>query len=306
MNLTKNPWGFYLKKLSGIEIDTNYNLDSLHIFLSENMNEVIKSPWPTPKNRVQISNTFDISPLIKSLNRNQEYFILLLSQSGVTLYNAVNDGITNEIMNEDFPFSENSHYVTDQDKRSDSKIMDNMVREYFNKVDKAVIKLYNETGLQCVVICTEDNYSRLMQMADKPEIYHGHADIDYNKTDTYHISKQGWEIIEALQNRRRAEAINDLKEASGHDNVLTDLQEIYQASIDGRGELLMVHEDYTQPVCMTSDRTFELATDKTKPDVTDDITSIIALKVLTQKGRVFFTAQDEIKDFGMIALLTRY
>ena len=96
---------------------------------------------------------------------------LLLSQSGVTLYNAVNDGISNEIKNDDFPFSENSHYVTDHDKRSDSKLMDNMVREYFNKIDKAVMKMYNETGLHCVVICTEDNYSRLMQVADKPAIY---------------------------------------------------------------------------------------------------------------------------------------
>ena len=302
----KRPAAPLLEKLSKIEIDENYNLDSLHIFLSNDMYEVIKSPWSAPKNMVQISDTFAIRPLIKSLNRSEEYFILLLSQSGVTLYNAVNDGISNEIKNDDFPFSENSHYVTDQDKRSDSKLMDNMVREYFNKVDKAVMKMYNEAGLHCVVICTEDNYSRLMQVADKPAIYHGYADIDYNKTDTHHIAKQGWETVKALQHKKRTEAISELKEAVGHGNVLTDLQEIYQASIDGRGDLLIVYEDYAQPVCMTSDRTFELAADKTKPGVIDDITSNIAQEVLSKKGRVLFTGQDEIKDLGNIALLTRY
>ena len=71
----KKPVESLLEKLSAIEIDENYNLDSLHIFLSNNMNDIIKSPWSTPKNRVQISDTFDISPLIKSLNRSEEYFI---------------------------------------------------------------------------------------------------------------------------------------------------------------------------------------------------------------------------------------
>jgi len=302
----KRPVASLLEKLSAIEIDANYNLESLHIFLSNNTKEIMKLPWSTQKNSVQISDSFGIRSLIKSLNRSEEYLILLLSQNGVTLYNAVNDGISNEIKNDDFPFLENPYYVIDHEKRSDSKTMDNMVREYFNKVDKAVVKMYNETGLNCIVICTEDNYSRLMQVADKPTIYHGYANIDYNKTDTHHFAKQGWEIVKHLQHNRRAEAISEIKEAAGHGNVLTDLQEIYQASIDGRGDLLMVYEDFAQPVHMTSKRTFKLETDTTKPDVIDDITSNIAWEVLSKKGRVFFTRQDEIKDLGKIVLKTRY
>jgi len=302
----KKPVESLLEKLSAIEIDANYNLDSLHIFLSNYMNVVIKSPLGTPENRVQISDRFDISPLIKSLNRSEEYLILLLSQSGVSLYNTINDGISNEIKNEDFPFSENTHYVTDHDKRSDSKLMDNMVREYFNKVDKAVIKIFNETGLHSVVICTEDNYSRLMQVANKPAVYLGLVNIDYNKTDTHHIAKHAWELVESTLLKRRTDAINEIKEAMGQDKVLTDLQEIYRASIDGRGELLMVNEDFAQPVSMKNDRTFELATDISKPDVIDDITGQIAREVLIKKGRVFYTKQNEINDLGKIALLTRY
>lgn len=304
----KRPVTSLLDRLSAIEseIDVNYNLDSLHIYLSNDTQEVIKSTWPISENGVHISDTFDIRSLIKSINRSEEYFILLLSQSGVTLYKAMNDGITHEIMNDDFPFSENQHYVTDHEKRSDSKIMDGMVRQYFNKVDRAIVKIYNETPAHFVVICTEDNYSRLMQVTDKPAIYHGYAHIDYNNISTHHIAKQAWEIIKALQHNRRVEAINEIKEAVGQGLVLTDLQEIYQASIDGRGDLLMVHQDFAQPVLMTSDRTFEFVTDKTSPNVIDDITSNIAWDVLSKNGRVFFTTQDEIKDIGRIVLKTRY
>ncbi len=304
----KRPVLSLLEKLSGIEseIDVNYHLDSLHIYLSNDTKEIIKSTWPANENGVHISDTFDIRSLITLYNRSEEYFILLLSQSGVTLYHAINDGISKEITNDDFPFSENQHYLTDHEKRSESKLMDNMVREYFNGVDKAVVKMYNETGSHVVVICTEDNYSRLMHVADKPAVYIGYANIDYNHITTHHLAKQGWEIVKDLQHQRRAAAISEIKEAVGKGNVLTDLQEIYQASIDGRGDLLMVHQDFAQPVHMTSDRTFELATDATKPGVLDDITSHIAWEVLSKNGRVFFTSQDEIKDLGKMVLKTRY
>ncbi|MFN5538545.1 MAG: hypothetical protein ACK481_00580 [Candidatus Melainabacteria bacterium] len=304
----KKPVSLLLEKLSAIEseIDVKYNLESLHIFLSNDTKEIIRSSWPTKENGVHISDTFDISSLIKSLNRSEEYFILQLSLGGVKLYNAINDGIINEITNDDFPFPENQHYVADNERRSESKIVDNMVREYFNEVDKALVKIYKETGLHCVVICTEDNYSRLMHVADKATIYLGYANIDNNKTDTHHLAKQGWEIVKALQHKRRVEAISEIKEAVGQGNVLTDLQEIYQASIDGRGDLLIVHQDFAQSVLMTGDRTFELATDTAKPNVIDDITSTIAWGVLSKNGRVFFTMQDEIKDLGEIVLKTRY
>lgn len=304
----KRPAASLLEKLSTIdkEIDLNHNLDSLHIYLSNDTKEIVRTAWPVNENSVHISNTFAVRSLIKAYNRSEEYLILLLSQSGVILYEALNDGITNEIKNDDFPFAENKHYNTNPDKASDSKHLDDLVREFLNKVDKAVVKVHQDTGLHCVVICTEDNYSRLMQVADKPGLYHGHENIDYNNTPPHHLAKQGWKMIKELQQKRRIEALSEMKEAVAHGVVLTDLQEIYQAAIDGRGELLIVHQSFAQPVKMTGDRTFDLVTDNSHHEVIDDITSNIAWEVLSKKGRVVFTELDEIKDLGEIVLKTRY
>lgn len=297
-----------LERLSSIgsEIDENYNLDSLNIFLSNDTTEVIRSAWPVTKNAVHISETFDLRSLIKTFNRSEEYFVLLLSQSGVHLYHALNDGITTEARNEDFPFAENKHYNTYADKGSDSKHLDDLVREFLNRVDKAAVNIHNEKGLNFVVICTEDNYSRLLQVADRPSIYLGHAHVDYNNITTHHLAKQSWEVVKALQESRITEAINEMNQAVGKGNVLTDLQEIYQAAMDGRGELLIVHQDFAQPVLMTGDRTFDIVTDTKQPNVIDDITSDIAWDVLSKNGRVFFSSGDEIKNFGTIVLKTRY
>lgn len=304
----KRPVASLLEKLESVsaEIDVNYNLDSLHLFLSNDTKEIVKSSWNTSNEGVHISDSFAVRPIIKSFNRSESYLVMLLSQSGVQLYEALNDEIISEVRNDDFPFSENRHYNTHSDKGSDPKHLDDLVREFLNKVDKALVKVHNETDLNCVVICTEDNYSRLQQVADKPSVYLGYAAIDYNNTATHQIVKQSWETIQGLQQQRRTNAIEEMKEAVAQSKVLTDLQEIYQASIDGRGELLIVHQDFSQAVLMKDERTFDIIDDATTPNAIDDITSNIAWEVISKKGKVFFTTQNEIKDLGKIVLKTRY
>ncbi len=297
-----------LEKIDNIdkEIDVNYNLDSLHIFLSNSTKEIIKSPWKIAEDTVSIGEGFAVKPLIKLFNRTEEYLILVLSQSGVKLVHAVNDAIISEIENDDFPFSKNPHFITDNDKISFANEIDNMVREYFNEVDKALVKVHNQTSLNCIAICTENNYSRLLQVADKPSIYIGHAKINYNETSNSIIIKDAWEIIKTLQEKNRKDAIHEMEEAVGLGNVITDLADIYRAAKDGSGDLLITHNDYKQAVKMTGDYTFDLVDDNTLPGIIDDISSEIAWEVISKKGRAIFTSQEEIKSLGEIVLKVRY
>ena len=290
----------------GNEIDVNYSLESLHIFLSNTTKEIVKSPWSIPRNAVLISESFAIKPLIKMLNRIEDYLILLLSQSGVRLFHAINDTIVAEIKNDDFPFPENTHYLTNRDKLSDAKQVDNMVREFLNEIDKAVVKVHNKTDMKCVVICTEDNHSRLMQVADKPSVYCGYASINYNDTANHTIVADAWSVVSALQRQRIAQAITEMHEAVGQNRVITDLAEMFRAVKEGRGDLLISHDGYHQAVRMTGEFTFDVVDDVTQPDVIDDLTSEMAWDVIAKKGRAIFTSQEEITSLGDIALKVRY
>lgn len=294
-----------LKKI-GEEFDRDNSLDSLHIFLSNDTEEMIKISWPIPEDRVTVDETFDLRYLIKAYNRSEEYLILVLSQGGVHLYEAINDGIEREIKDENFPFGETPYYVPDAEKGSDPKYVDNMIREFFNEVDKALVMVAQRTELKCVVISTEDNFSLLQQVADKPDIYLCHAPIDYNNTQPHNIVKQGWEKARKILFQQRTEAIEEMKEAISEAKVITDVKEIYQAAVDGRGDMLIVYEDYAQPAKIVDDRTIELIDDPTTPGAVDDITSTIAWDVVSKKGRVFFTKQDSIKDLGEIVMKVRY
>lgn len=303
----KRPVLPLLDKLASIteQTDVSYNLDSLHLFLSNDTQEVIRSIWPVKENIVQVSDSFAIRPLIKSYSRTEEYYILLLSQGGVNLYHAINDSIIEEIVNEDFPFTENPIMLMHPVQVSDAKRVDNKAKEYFNNVDKALVKLYNDSNLKTVVVTTESNYSLLQQVADLRSVYLGNVSLDFNNSAPHQLVSQAWKFIQSVQHEERKEAINEMKNAVSEGLVITDLQEIYQAAVDGRGELLIVNQSFSQPVILEN-RTLKIVEDSSGKDVIDDVTSTISWEVVSKKGRVIYTEQEQLNDLGNIALKTRY
>jgi len=304
----KRPVTDLLEKLDQIEkeIDVNFNLDSLHIFLSNSTKEVLKSTWSTRQNIVQISETFAVKPLIKVFNRTVEYLILKLTKSEVRLLLAINDGIVGEIKNDDFPFENIVDDSTDSETITNGKQAENLTREFFNKIDKAVVKVNNKTDMKCVVVCTDDNYNRLLKVADKPSLYMGWTNINYNNTANHSIAHDTWKVVNVQQKKGRAEDIKELQEGVNKGNVITDLSEIYRAAKEGRGDLLIVNDNFHQAVRITGEFSLDLVTDVTLPGVIDDITSDIAWEVISKKGRAIFTTQEELKTLGDIALKVRY
>jgi len=288
------------------EIDVNYNLDSLHLFISNSTKEILQSTWPILQNEVHVSGNFALKPFIKVFNRTEEYLILKLTQSEVRLLLAMNDEIMGEIKNDDFPFTKESPELSDSEEISNSKQAERSVREFFNKIDKAVVSVNNKTDMKCVVISTNDNYNRLMKVADKPSVYLGWTNLNYNNTANHSIAHDTWEIVNVQQKKGRAEAIKELQDAVGKGNVITDLSEIYRAAKEGRGDLLIVNDNFHQAVRVTGEFSLDLVTDVTLPGVIDDITSDIAWNIISKKGRAIFTTQEELKSLGEIALKVRY
>jgi len=297
-----------LEKIDFLEelIDFNKNLGSLHIFLSETTSEIVKSTWPILKNSVSVAENFVIKPLIKDFNRIEDYMILELSQTDIRLLHAINDSILGEMPNEDFPFAKNLQALNNQNKATDGKQTDNRIREFFNQIDKAVVKIHNQTDMNVVVICTDANWSKLLQVADKPSIYYGNINNNFNDSSSNSLGSETWQLVVAIQEKARAEAIKEMQEAVGHGKVLTDLLDIFLAVQAGRGDLLITHDDYHQAVKMNGQYSFYPVDDLTLPGVIDDITSEIAWDVISKKGRAIFTAQEEFKSFGNIALKVRY
>lgn len=297
-----------LNQLSDLaeRVDVNKNLDSLHLFLSNNLLEVVRSPFRTAEEKVYLDDAFVVRPLIRAYTRTQSYLIMVLGQSGIHLYEAENDAIQGEVTDHGFPYPANEIYTTDSNKRSDGKKMDDFVREYFNRMDKGLVQVCNDSGLRCVVVSTRDNFDRLMQVADRPQFYLGHVNIDYNNTAPHKLAADAWSFMQGELKKGRIADIQEVHQAVSQNKVLTDLASIYRAVREGRGDLLVIHEDYSQPVMMTDDGAFNIVEDPTTPGAMDDIVSEIAWETMLKKGRVVFTRIEDLASLGKIALKTRW
>lgn len=296
-----------LENLQSIEKEINheYNTEGLYIFASNEVKEIIKTSWPPESDSVELDNRFSLRNLIKSYNRSETYYILYLSQSGVQLYEALNDRVIAEIKEGGFPFKENTHYHTDSLKNSDPKSVDNKLKEYFNRIDKGVVHVLRDSGLHCIVASTKYNYDLLLSVADVPQIYSGHIPVDYNNNDLHHLASAAWEVIAAIQKQRRADAIGDVLAAISAGKVVTDIQEIWRAAHEGRGDTLLVRNELSIPAGIFKTN-IEVNEDRTTPGVTDDIVSDIAWQVLSKNGKVYFTDQPQLEQLGEIALKVRY
>ncbi|WP_312790409.1 hypothetical protein [Sphingobacterium sp.] len=288
------------------EIDVNYNLESLHLFVSNTVSEVFKSSWETNQEGVHISGNFAVRPVVKEIGRQTTYLIMLLSQSGIKLYSALNGHIVEEVHNEEFPIGENRFYNTFPDKASDSKHLDDLLREYLNRVDKALIAYISEEKIMTLVFCTEDNYSKLMQVADRPSIYYGYLPIDYNNVETHQLETRAWEFMKQELERKNEDYFKELDSAIGQGLVLTDLQEIYRACQDGKGDFLVVEENFRQAVKLVSDREIEIVEDPVGKDIVEDISSLLALFIDERGGQTLYVPEIPNQELRPIALKVRY
>jgi hypothetical protein len=297
-----------IEKLEKIahDLDINYNLESLHIFVSATIAEVFKSSWETNQEGVHISNTFAVRPLVKEIGRQTSYLVMLLSQSGIHLFGALNGRIVEDISNEEFPIPENQFYNTFPDKGSDAKHLDDLLREYLNRVDKALLRYIGEEKMVTLVFSTEDNYSKLLQVADRPSIYYGYLPIDYNNIESHQLESRAWKFMKQELVRKNDDYFKELDAAVGKGLVITDLQEIYRACQDGRGELLIVQENFHQAVKILSDRDIEPVDNNIGLDTIDDISSLLALLIDEKGGQTVYVPEIPNEELQPIALKTRY
>ena len=87
-----------IQRLTELEakIDHSHNLESLILFVNEDIAEYTRLPIPV-EDRVVIDQTFATRDLIRGLHLDSGYYVLVLSQQKVRLIEAFNDRVVAEI-----------------------------------------------------------------------------------------------------------------------------------------------------------------------------------------------------------------
>jgi hypothetical protein len=286
------------------KIDHQHNQECLIIFANTEFADYTRLPVEAD-NRVVVDNTFATRDLVRAMHQQSAYYILVLSRKQARMIEAFSDRVVQEITG-DFPL-ENTLFTNDKAKLSTNKGTDNLIEEFFNKVDKLVLETTRKHPLPLLLATETRNFDHYVKIADKKENIIGHINRNRDDEKAHHILPDAWKVVQEINEKNNRERIQELHKAVSENKFLSDLNDIYLAIGQGRGRTLFVKKDYYHPAIIEDGKILLSENlDINRSNVIDDvIDEMIELNISFGGDTVFMDGQ-ELDKFGNIALITRY
>jgi len=300
-----------LDKLEALaaQIDYRYALDGLALFANRELARKYYLPF-TLKERVVIDETFATRDLVFALNHSPRYWVVVLSEKPTRLYEGVHDTLA-EVTEFGFPMT---HLGPGGEaalpggfgiKRS--AIRDEYDRQFFRHVDEGVSGCIAVDPLPIILVGVERNLAFFREVSQNNRLVCGAVTGSHDKTSAPELAKLVWPVMQAHLAQERKRAMQLLTAALGTDKHATGMGEVWQMAQAGRGELLLVEEDFHYPARLdASGLDLRPADDPNAPQALDDAVDNVIETVLLKNGRVVFVDSGALEAHQHIALILRY
>lgn len=288
------------------QIDHNHNLESLILFVNEDVAEYTRLPIAV-ENRVVIDHTFATRDLVRALHFEANYYVLVLSQQKVRLIEAFNDKVVAETGNS-FPIENTQFYSTNKAELSNANRQTNLIGEFFNRIDKEVNQIRKDNPLP-VLICTEEsNYHEYLKISDqKQSIFDTYLNKNRVDEKAHAIVTEAWKIVKDYTIKKNNARKQELKTAVGQNKFLSDTNEIWQAIKQGRVQTLFIEEGNFQPALWENDQIQYVSDNlRVRKEVVDDIYDELIELNMNYGGDVVFLPKGQLSEFNGFGAITRY
>jgi hypothetical protein len=304
MEFTRRELNGLKKNLERIEeIDHNHNKEGLAIFINEDTFLYDRLLFK-PEERVVIDDTFATRDLIRAAHKAENYYVLIVSQQKARLFECYIENAS-EVKDDVFPMSNDTLYETDRAARNAGSREDDLIKEFFNRVDKAFTSYYKDNPADLFLMGVERNIFHYMDIVDQKSIISGSIITGGDDATEPEVANLVWPTARQLLTAREHEALSQLERAVSVNRFESDIQSIWKAVNEGRGEVLFVENSFFQPAVIDNGE-LVLNEDSKLPGVIDDIVDEIAESVLQFGGRVVFMHDGSLSKYQKIALITRY
>lgn len=298
-------------------IDYAHNLEGLGMFLSPTVKEIVHFPFPV-KEKVMISDSFEIRDIVYMQSFSAPYYVLHLSEKSIRLLRGSLDKLE-EIHDDNFPdVFEDTHeyekpsrgsshsmqaFSTEGDK---STIVEMRLGKFFQAVDKHLSPyLVNKTPL-IIIAPTEE-----IALFEHETKHRGHiiATIkgNYHFMNPAQLSELAFPAYVRYIKSRTLELINEYEDSISFNLGIKGIHNVWQAVKTGRGRKLVVEKDFVQEAYLQKDgnQLFFKAPEGAHT-VTLDIIDDTIETMFAKGGEVYLTDNDVLKDYGRMFLIARY
>jgi hypothetical protein len=298
-----------MEKLNALvdSLDHRENLDSLILFVNQEIAEFTRLAINVT-DRVVIDDTFATRDLVRAEHEQEAYYVLVLSRNDARLIEAMNDKPVAEIKG-NFPYKNQTLYNTEKQERHTGGSDEKLIEEFFNRVDKEVQAAIKEHPLPVMLIADERNYTHYMNVADRKEMYMGY--LNKNRGDEsakiHHIVDDVWPAVHEINRKRNEQRLEELGRAVGSGKFLSDINDIWRAILEGRGQTLFVKKGHFKPALISGNEIMLVdKLDRDQKGVCDDVIDEMIEHNLSFGGDTVFLEGDQLEKFQNLALITRY
>lgn len=296
------------KRLHALEnhIHFDENLDSLVLFVSDTVAKHLHLPLRV-ENRVIIDKSFATRDLVRLLHMKTNYFILVLSEYKARLIEAFNETLIREV-DAPFPIENTELYSSTTIELKNAERQKHLLSEFYNRIDKAVNEIRNDDPKPVLICSQEMNYSEYLKVADlKDSIFPVFVPGNKLYQDAHEIIHESWKIVRSFQLEKNSKRVQELEEAVSSGKFLSDANEIWNATNEGRIRTVFIEEDLFRPARIDNNTiTFVNESERNKPDVVDDVYDEIIEASMNSGADVVFMKKGELQQFQGIGAVTRF
>jgi len=296
-----------LENLTGT-IDFRNTLDGLALFVNQDFGRAFRMPFQVQE-RVVIGETFFTRNLVYGLNQSTRYWVLVLSEKPTRLYEGFDHSLT-EIEDGGFPIIHEGPGgeapLPGGFGIRKSAYRDERHRQFFRKVDNTVKPFLARDPLPLLVVGVERYHAFFNEVSVHTNAIVGRVTGSHDKTSPHELSKLVQPLIEKYRGEKRKESLARLEKAVSERKFASSIGEVWRPAHEGRGDLLLVEDDFHYPARLDEGGVPVRVDDPTAPDVIDDAVAEIIDTILNKQGKVVFVENGKLEEHRRIALILRF
>ena len=300
-------------------IDFTHNSDGLGLYISPNIKLAVQYPFPVEE-KVMVGDNFEIRDLLYKVNYANPYFVLMLTEKGVRLFEGTCDDL-NEIKDNNFPKEYEEEYIYNPPSRSapnaghshvksvekDKSMLEEIrFKDFFRHPDE-LLNDYLVGNTPLILLGVEKELAWFENISVHKKNIIGKITGSYNYSNPTQLADIAWPVMHSHQDNERVQLIKEFTEKIGEHLGISGIQEVWEATKEDKAFKLLVEKDFRSPGFVDKDAyRLYLRPPPTPHKVLADAVDDIIEMVLEKDGHVFFTDNGMLKDYQRIALITRY
>lgn len=318
-NYDKRTYTPLVERLEQIkeELDYSHLQEGLGIFLSNDLEKVIRLPFPVEE-KVIIDQSFEIRDLILSINREINYDMLVLSENNTRFFEGLGRNVV-EVRNEHFPAQYSDDYEYEKPSiyskttqayhgsHEKSQLEEAHIKQFLKTVDDRLAShLRDKTPL--FVLGDKHIVSNFMNVTHHADKIYSNVEGNFDDYAHHHLADKIQPEINKYIEGQRNQALKDLKEKVGYNLVSSGIHQVWRDAKEGKGATLLVESGYGQPAYVGNDDLEIMLEPEQKDglhhlkDAVDDIME----EVVDKGGQVRFVEDGKLEEYGRIALILRF